>query len=130
MKNRIYLRPHHLICLMSFRGEGYDGVFISKTGKIVEFLKNIPDEKLICVEIGGDDICRFCPNRKGELCKDEARISLLDSSFSKILGIQRGSIYCWSEVRQLVIDKLSARDFEKICHECQWFQICRSNLWP
>jgi hypothetical protein len=115
---------------MSFRGEGYDEVFISKTRETLESLKNTPDEKSIYVIDGCDDVCRYCPNRNGELCRNETQIAGLDSSFSKILDVQQHDTYSFSEIYRRTRNKLTAREFEEICHECQWFQICKNNLWP
>ncbi|MDR2598544.1 MAG: DUF1284 domain-containing protein [Holosporales bacterium] len=114
---------------MSFQGEGYDEVFVSKIKKIIESLESALDEKLIYVVNGCDDVCRYCPNRNGDSCKDEAQISNLDSSFSKILDVQQGDMYCHSEIRQMIRNKLSVGEFEEICRKCQWLQICRIALW-
>ncbi|MDR1475783.1 MAG: DUF1284 domain-containing protein [Holosporales bacterium] len=113
---------------MSFRGKGYDDVFVSETGKIVKILKTTPNEKLTCITNGCDDVCEHCPERNGKLCKDEFRVSKLDSSFSKILNVREGDNYCFSEICQMTKDKVLIGKFEEICYDCRWIQICRSEL--
>lgn len=55
------LRPHHLMCIQSYVGKGYDEDFVKVMDKITYELRN-NKEYLINIVFSTDDICVACPN--------------------------------------------------------------------
>jgi hypothetical protein len=124
MNNHIFLlRPHHLVCLLSFQGKGYSEVFVSKTSKIIETMKTAPKKKLVSVINGCDDICEYCPKNSHSLCKDEDKVSDLDAKFSQKLNFFEGNILSLNDIKERV-KILSVEEFCEICSGCCWFCIC------
>jgi hypothetical protein len=127
MKFHVHLRPHHLVCLLSFQGRGYNDVFVAETGNIVEIMKAEPKKKLVRVVSGCDDVCEYCPKNNNNLCENELMVSNLDAFFFKKLNFFEGNIMSFEEINAKV-KTLSAGDFFDICFGCRWFDICRKNL--
>jgi hypothetical protein len=123
---QIYLRPHHLICIMNFRGEGYSDLFVIEMGKIVDSIKRNRYQKIICLVPHCDDICKHCSKKCGERCEDEDQISKLDAISFKVLNLSYSDSFCWTEIQRAVETHLSLEEFEDTCCECQWFRICRN----
>ncbi len=65
LKPVIKLRGHHLVCLHFFKGEGYNPEYIEN---LREILRRAEAGEEIEVSSGVDDVCRMCPNLKGEIC--------------------------------------------------------------
>ena len=85
-------RPHHFLCALGYRGEGYsDGFTANMTWIVTDGLK-APGGDATEIEVIGatDDICAPCPKRRGDLCSDQAKIARLDLQHSKVLGLRPG----------------------------------------
>ena len=57
----IKLRPHHLLCTQGYSGKGYSDDFVENMDKIVDYLRNNEDAKIM-LKFGDDDLCSRCPN--------------------------------------------------------------------
>ncbi len=67
----IKIRPHHLLCIHSFVGKGYNDEFIENMSSIVNAIKN-SEELDLNVSISFDEICLKCPLKKNEnLCESQ-----------------------------------------------------------
>jgi hypothetical protein len=125
MYSTIYLRPHHLICLVHFQGKGYDEIFVSEVEKIVSVLRVNQDEKLVHIVNGCDDVCKFCCNRIENLCSQECWISELDDKFSAKLHLNKCKALSFNDM-QLMANELTIEDLMNICSGCEWIQFCLS----
>lgn len=92
---RIHLRPHHGVCLLNFRGEGYSDEFSRNMTAMKERLNANPEEK-ICITKGADDLCAKCPNRRGNACSSE-HPPLFDENVLRMTGFSYGQVLTWSE---------------------------------
>jgi hypothetical protein len=119
----IFLRPHHLLCLLNFQGKGYSEAFIQNVVQILNTLKNKHNEQLICVVNGCDDICKSCPQKTQIGCRDEKKISALDMAYTKILNVNERDVFSFCKMQQ-IIAKLHEHEFQRICKTCCWFDIC------
>jgi hypothetical protein len=124
----IFLRPHHLLCLLNFQGRGYSDEFIDNMRRLLNVLKLAPDERLICTTCGCDDICKSCPKMTYEQCADDARVSYLDTAYTKAFDISVGDTISLNEVLRMAA-KLPECDFRKICETCCWFELCSKLSW-
>lgn len=123
-ENVLYFRPHHFLCTLCYRGEGYSQYFTEKYTALTERLR---DERggsstIIRVVDGADSICSFCPNMKDE-CLTEDKVSLLDLEHGKLLDLSPGQIITWGEARQRIISLISPEDFNRICEPCGWKEM-------
>lgn len=133
-KNKIELRPHHLMCVHGFRGKGYSPEYVANFWKIFDRLKS-DDSEFVEVIQGPDDICRPCPNNFEGKCTpsgiiDEPRIRSLDDAFQKSLSVQIGEKISWNEVKTRIVENISDEVFEKNCAPCAWKKLgyCKEAL--
>ena len=126
-KRPINLRPHHLLCLRTFVGEGYDEAFVDNMYYVHDRL----DERGVSVLVvsGCDDICAACPHKKGDVCEFGGSVDSKDASVLRFLDIISGTSYRASELRELVEEKLLAiEDIGSVCDQCDWSETCNRVL--
>ncbi|MDG6219906.1 MAG: DUF1284 domain-containing protein [Candidatus Thermoplasmatota archaeon] len=121
IEDAIILRPHHLMCLPRFRGEGYSKEFISKAEDLVARLQS--DRAQVILVRGADDLCNNCPLM--EECEGGDAHELADSLDQSILDATRLPIGMEIPARE-ALEKV-ARAFstvEAVCQGCQWLDTC------
>lgn len=97
------IRYHHLMCIPSFKGEGYSKKFCENLAKIKEAFES-GDYSLVD---GCDDVCKACPNNICGRCIDERKVSRYDALVKE------------------AIDKNEAFSPKDICTDCKWYYICK-----
>ncbi len=122
------LRAHHLVCLQSFQGKGYNNEFVKNMKEAVDFLHANPDTPVIEVIDSSDSLCKVCPNNKSGKCKDEENIRLLDENYSKMLKIKQGDKVSLNLIKMAFSKNITYEIFQKICNDCCWKYICENNL--
>lgn len=120
------IRAHHLLCLLSFRGLGYNEEFI-------ENMKNVlatafSDGAILKIVDRCDAICASCPHRKGNQCgkrEDSAeKVWDQDRRVAHRLGITIGDKRPSSDIGALIRKKITAADLAQICEGCEWLDYC------
>ena len=132
MEDQLYkfkIHPHHLLCILGYRGLGYNENFTSNMTKIVKDLRSNPNT-IINVSPEADDICIACPyNSKGICIKkpnSEEIVHNIDSEYLKLFQIplktpisikfsyicECGAIYCDNCARALI-------NLENVCWVCE-----------
>ena len=116
------LRPHHLLCTRAFKGKGYSPAFVENMQRVINRLKTGCDITLIT---GVDDICTPCPERIGNHCRSEARVTGFDEAVLSQLGLERKT-YAYTEIDRILESRLTEPVYEYICRGCEWKQtgIC------
>lgn len=128
MLTSISLRPHHLVCLQSFQGKGYDTAFVHHTSEVLSFLEKNSDDKRVVIVDGCDELCRCCTNNHGGICSDEDEVRRYDDSYLNVLKLSINRVLSWTEIKQYIMNELSISDFSKICRMCCWYGICRKSF--
>lgn len=128
--NAICLRPHHVICVLFYKGLGYSPLFIANMSAIVGDIRR---GTLIECKDGPDDICAplECCSDKYH-CTDEDVIEMdataksfiefilhRDIEVDRLLGIE--------EFRKLYA-AVSEIGFPSCCQKCTWYETCGSTL--
>lgn len=121
------------MCTLGFQGKGYSKAFVENYQDIADSLRVHEvsgDEIKIKVVSGSDSICQPCPNREGEVCATEAKIQMLDSGHSKVLGIKPGDVLTWGEAKSRIAEKMEIENHHEICAPCSWLAsgICEEAL--
>lgn len=121
---KINLRGHHLLCIQGFQGYGYSDEFINNMYSIKALLNNEDTE--IITSNKPDDICKFCPNLKEDICKDanyNKNMVLMDNKVLNKLKIKNklNSKDAFKNVNKIFNSK---EKIEEICKDCQWFNKC------
>ncbi|WP_457556304.1 DUF1284 domain-containing protein [Candidatus Pyrohabitans sp.] len=124
----VRLRPHHMMCLLNFGGEGYSSEFVRNFWEILECLE-LGSEMLV-VE-GGDDICRACPHFAGECRmseKGEVFVRGLDRRALEKLGLKKNEVLDLKKLVEKVL-KIPEKELAEVCSGCIWLRRCYSQLF-
>ena len=131
MNKIITLRPHHLMCITFFKGNGYSDDFINNMSAIISRLNN-GDTQIILTN-AGDDICSHCPKYSNDICSDEFKSKKYDDKVLSLLGLDDYYLdphpIPYSILGHLT-EKfiLSKGHRKKICGDCEWSSICKHQI--
>lgn len=121
----VALRPHHLICLQFFRGEGYSQEFVDNLARTFTRLQTEPAR----IVAGADVVCAACPNLgDDQRCTDpgEDAIRELDAVALATLDVELGDVMMMDDAARLLIERTEAttsfRDTE--CRGCGFRTVC------
>lgn len=127
------LRGHHLLCLQTYTGRGYDLDFVENLNRLVESLEVDPDQEIRLVS-SCDSVCAACPMNRGGRCWSggepaETRVSRKDRMVLDLLGVTCDASLPFSQIQADVLDLLR-RDpaMPQVCGDCEWWMICRVRL--
>lgn len=119
------LRPHHLLCIPHFTGNGYNPAFIAHLTAISSEIRANPKTPVKLV-FGCDDLCLMCPHMVDEKCVSAEKTKRMDSAVLRVCGLQSGCSAGWSYLFQTVKQNILQTDaFHEICGNCQWYALCR-----
>lgn len=120
------LRPHHLLCLQKYTGSGYDAAFVSHMNELVQRLKAAPDTQ-IELTAGADAICGACPHNESGTCASREKVTSMDQGVIQACGFSPGERSSWRALARTAREKIfQTEEFERICGDCQWIELCRN----
>ncbi|WP_434286704.1 DUF1284 domain-containing protein [Celeribacter sp. SCSIO 80788] len=123
----IHLRPHHLLCLLTYVGKGYSPAFVAGYDRIVTRLN--AGEEVEIVE-GPDDICAPIACDLHEHCHGSSVISrdaLAARDVGRVLeqGISPGAKLVLGPERLATLRAAFAQgDVRTACRGCEWSDLC------
>lgn len=106
MSRGVSLRPHHLLCVQKFAGEGYSEEFVENMAAVVGRIQRGAPAEIVD---GRDDICAAC----NEEC-DEERVRQRDEAVLKAL----------QEESFAAAVALPEEERMRVCAGCDWFELC------
>jgi hypothetical protein len=115
----IRLRPHHLLCLIAFQGEGYSPGFVEKTGGLRRAL--LTDDMVVELVRGPDDLCDGCPEMSRECVSlaPDSGVEKLDRAAADLLGASPGR-HRAAELLRLLKNAFTAERGYEVCGGCSW----------
>jgi uncharacterized protein len=123
----IQLRPHHLLCMLTYVGKGYGVAFIENYDAVIRRMR---DGEPVTIVAGPDDVCAPLAAGRGAHCH---RASVLgrDGTAAREVGALLGiSIAPGTELR-IDADLLStlraafrAGRIRAACAGCEWTGLC------
>lgn len=127
------IRPHHILCMRAYSGNGYSEEFKAKMENIIKEIKaynkflqveNIKEEmNEVELVFYTDSICEKCPNKLDEnLCSSQDKVKLLDLKVASHFYLKEG-FYNYSELEDLVYNNITEDIFDDICKECEWYGV-------
>lgn len=125
----IKLRPHHLLCTQGYSGMGYDEKFTLNMTLITNRMRTEPNLKVQIV-FSTDDICKFCPRKRGEgICADDEKVLVFDKGTADLLNLEE-KIYDYQELISMIHEKMTHEKMKEICGTCEWYQMstCEKNI--
>jgi uncharacterized protein len=123
----IPLRAHNLLCLLGYRGRGYDARFVAEMTTVHHVLERAP-ETLVEVRTRPDRLCGACPNLREHGCTlagpdHEAHMRAQDEDVARRLGLKDGGVYPWREILERVARSVRGADLPAICTTCPWLSL-------
>ena len=122
----IRLRAHHLLCMLTFAGEGYTPEFIENFSRIVARIGAGEPVELID---GPDDVCAPLTEAGAAHC-DEFSVSRRDrealralASAGDLLPATRPLILDRAAIAELRV-QFAAGTIRAACGGCSWFALC------
>ncbi len=117
------LRPHHVLCIAHFIGNGYDERFVLNMTKIIAALNN--DNPHITLAVGADAICSACPHNSQGLCDEQEKVVRYDTACLSLLGLDKQDTLPWQQLRHLAGERiLDAGRLVDVCGDCGWYALC------
>jgi hypothetical protein len=121
------LRAHNLLCLLGYRGRGYDAAFVAAMTAVHRALHADPEANVL-VQATPDVLCRSCPNLATTGCTlggtpHEAHMRAQDLDVIARLGLLEGRTYPWREILARVAVRLRGADLPGICTTCPWLSL-------
>ncbi|SNX54252.1 DUF1284 domain-containing protein [Thermoanaerobacterium sp. RBIITD] len=116
------IRGHHLLCILGFRGYGYDEYFVNNMNNIIKKLNNEQDMLIKLVD-SVDNICEKCPNNIDGKCKNEhhqGSIKEMDDSVLNILEIKPNTLMKYDDVLDKIKLLMTEEAMDDICCNCTW----------
>ena len=120
------LRPHHLLCLLTYLGKGYTPAFVANYERIVARLN---DGEAIEIVEGPDDICAPMLGEQGHHCHN-ASVRLRDKQALEAvtreldLGNDGGEIRLVSGDVERLRSAFRAGTLRAACEACEWSEFC------
>ncbi len=123
----IRLRPHHLLCMLTFAGEGYTPAFVANLDAIV---RRIAGGEPVDLVDGSDDICAPLAASGDEHCAG-ASIARRDRAALLALAAEGFAL----APRPLTFDRalferlraaFAAGTIRGACRGCEWNDLCTS----
>lgn len=123
----IYLRGHHLLCMLTYIGKGYTPLFVENYDRIA---RQLSLGAIITLVTGSDDICAPLLCEKDCHCH-RASVTMRDQialqEISALLGVylQPGSQLT---LNQQLLEKLRnafrEHKIRRACQGCEWAELC------
>lgn len=124
----VKLRYHHVMCIHTYSGHGYDERFSENIEKIIKVLKEDSNINIRFVD-NCDDICEACPNRNEEYCIGEKSIREKDSRVKKYFNLDKKSIDTYNDLVEEIKPTFSRlRDISEVCGQCDFKKLCNNVL--
>jgi len=117
------VRAHHLLCLLSFSGEGYSSDFVRCFRDLARAYQQ-PETRLHVLD-SPDEACRACPHLGPRGCESdrdgpEGEVRALDRAVLTALGLEVGPVAAGEVHRRLA--GLPEETLHQICRPCSWYE--------
>lgn len=125
---KIYLRPHHLLCTQTFRGKGYNMEFVENMTHITNILRTEKSQE-IELTFSCDSLCSHCPHQihsEHNLgCNDDQKVFFYDQNVVRTFLLEEKT-YIYSELIHKINSVMTPELLDFICGDCSWAYICKS----
>ena len=125
----VRLRPHHLLCVLTYVGKGYNPAFTAAMTAIVSRVASGEDTEIV---EGPDDICAALLDDPQAHCHRSSvaeRDRAAARDIGSLLGLEIRSgtslVFGAALLRQLRASFASG-DIRSACEACEWFELCGS----
>lgn len=124
----VRLRPHHLLCMLTYVGKGYTSGFVENYDRVAARL-NAGEEDIELVD-GPDDICTglLCESHahcfnEGVVQRDEAARGSVSTLLNETL-VPGKRLRATPDFLAKMRLAFAAGDIRQACRGCQWIRLC------
>ncbi len=123
----VSIRPHHLLCMLTFLGKGYTKNFVDNYNVIIRRLNS--GEDILLVD-GPDDICQPMLCEEGCHCENESVRTRDEQAAREISKVLRLQLTCGSGLTltaaqiSLLRDAFVSSAIRTACAGCEWHDLC------
>lgn len=122
----VRLRPHHLLCMLTYVGKGYSTAFVENYDQLVA---RIGDGEDIAVVAGPDDVCRpFLEGGQGHCLEPDVvnRDRTAAVSLTRLgLHLAEGAVVRLdAQLLRQMREAFAAGGIRAACAGCQWSPLC------
>lgn len=118
----IPLRPHHLLCTLSYSGHGYSEEFTARMDALTARLRS-GEEPTFRLQISPDCLCEVCPNRTENGCISGEKVLRYDRNTLDALGLEPSEIN-YADAKRVLREKLTDELLKSVCGDCEWRELC------
>ncbi|WP_299470628.1 DUF1284 domain-containing protein [uncultured Roseibium sp.] len=125
----VSIRPHHLLCILTYLGKGYTASFVQNYNGVI---KRLNAGETVTIVTGPDDICRAMLNEDGCHCHNDSvleRDAIALAQVSNFLDRDVGP----GQPVHLTPDRIAglrkafaAGEIRGGCAGCEWSELCTS----
>ena len=121
---KIYLRPHHGLCILLFSEEGHSAGYAAIMRKYISKLsENLQTEVILCAELDG--ICGICRHNNNSACEMAPGTEVSDERILEYCGLKFGGSLTWEELRKKLVDDIVAKGrLHNACEGCSYLSRC------
>jgi uncharacterized protein len=121
----IRLRPHHLMCILTYVGRGYTASFVQNMDQVAGAIREGAE---VCLMSGPDDVCaglqeedRHCERSSVTERDHSATLALM-----RILDmdIEAGTPFLLSTDTLSRLRSRYLQEREQTCGGCEWYDLC------
>ena len=123
----VQLRPHHLLCLLTYVGRGYDPAFTANFDAIA---RRIVSGDTVLVVDGPDDVCAPLLGREHAHCSRasvRARDALAADEIGRLIGrpVSSGArIDLTADFLRRLRQAFASGRVRTACAGCEWSELC------
>lgn len=126
----IRIRPHHLLCMLTFAGKGYSPEFVANFERVARLIAS--GGQTLEIVFGPDDICSAILSESECHCRNATvleRDRLAADALETLLS-QPIDEHSRLQLSPKTLDQMRAAfavgTIRKACHGCQWSPLCDS----
>lgn len=125
----VRLRGHHLLCMLTFRGEGYSPRFVENFHAIIARLNA---GAAVVITTGPDDICAPLCAAEGADChcyaprnqvRDEQALADLSAVLDQPLHTGQ-DLHLTPDTVHMLRTAFTAGSIRSACAGCEWYDLC------
>lgn len=123
----VRLRPHHLLCMLTYIGKGYTSGFVENYDRVAARLNAGEDIELV---EGADDICEGLLCESHAHCFNEGIVQRDETARLSVSALLGETLTAGSRLKATpdFLAKMRAAfadgDIRQACRGCQWIRLC------
>nr|WP_269582225.1 DUF1284 domain-containing protein [Roseibium sp. Sym1] len=123
----VSIRPHHLLCMLTYLGKGYTPDFVANYGTVIDRLNAGEDIRIVD---GPDEICQPMLQEANCHCHNDSvrsRDAQALEALGRLLGHPLTGVNCLvldADTTEKLRHAFAASKIREACDSCEWQDLC------